>query len=78
VGSKRIVRTYAAAPQARVKLNPNTMVISIASTEPNTLEAAFSAHATASAVRSSIQGCRFKVTIVALLVNVTDGMVTKP
>src|ERR1019366_8063218 len=40
-----MARTYAAAPQASVMFSPNWMAMTIASTEPSTLDAAFIAHA---------------------------------
>src|SRR5208283_758353 len=45
VGSNSNASKYAAAPQARVTFNPNWIAITIASTEPSTLDAAFIAHA---------------------------------
>ncbi len=43
---------YAAAPQARVAFSPKRIAITIASTDPSTLEAAFMAHAHSMAFES--------------------------
>src|SRR5208283_3184338 len=51
VGSNINASKYAAAPQARVTFNPNWIAITIASTEPSTLDAAFIAHAHSTAPR---------------------------
>src|SRR5690349_21782666 len=50
---KQAVR-YAAAPQASVALSPNWMAITMARTEPSTLEAAFMAQAHSTAFSSAV------------------------
>src|SRR5207245_6425446 len=52
--SKQAVR-YAAAPQASVALSPNWMAITMASTEPSTLEAAFMAQAHSTAFSLAVR-----------------------